>query len=372
MDFRHLLYFATLAEERNFRRAAHKLGISQPPLSQLIMRLEEEYGHKLFIRHARDVELTDAGRILLESARSVLAMAQETRQQIERVGQGEIGELTVSFTPGISFHPMIPALVRLWRRELPAVELTLRQAPTDELCSALGAGTDDIALIRPPIEAPGNLVYVGAAAPTRDGEAILVKANSPIRSVADLKGKTVALGRGTSSHNLLIAALEKAALSFSDIKPAYLLPSDAGSAFANDSVDAWVIWDPYLALAQSRGETRVLATTGQTHDVASFFLANRTFAEKNPSLIAGALSGLTEAAGWARAHRDEVAQSLASVTGVPYPVQKVAADRTEFAVRPLSDEILTAQQTTADRFFRLGLIPRPIKVRDIVWSPPRT
>ncbi len=157
MDFRHLLYFATLAEERNFRRAAHKLGISQPPLSQLIMRLEEEYGHKLFIRHARDVELTDAGRILLESARSVLAMAQETRQQIERVGQGEIGELTVSFTPGISFHPMIPALVRLWRRELPAVELTLRQAPTDELCSALGAGTDDIALIRPPIEAPSDL-----------------------------------------------------------------------------------------------------------------------------------------------------------------------------------------------------------------------
>ncbi len=120
-----------------------------------------------------------------------------------------------------------------------------------------------------------------------------------------------------------------------------------------------MIWDPYLALAQSRGETRVLATTGQTHDVSSFFLANRTFAEKNPSLIAGALSGLTQAAGWARAHRDEVAQSLASVTGVPYPVQKVAADRTEFAVRPLSDEILTAQQTTADGFFRLGLIPRP-------------
>ncbi|GJD35328.1 sulfonate ABC transporter substrate-binding protein [Methylobacterium aerolatum] len=245
------------------------------------------------------------------------------------------------------------------------------------LLEALNAGGIDFGYTgdAPPIfsqAAGGNLVYVGAAAPTRDGEAILVKATSPIRSVADLKGKTVAVGRGTSSHNLLIAALEKAGLSFSDIKPAYLLPSDAGSAFANDSVDAWVIWDPYLALAQSRGETRVLATTGQTHDVSSFFLANRTFAEKNPGLIAGALSGLTEAAGWARTHRDEVAQSLAAVTGVPYPVQKVAADRTEFAVRPLSDEILTAQQTTADRFFRLGLIPRPIKVRDIVWSPPRT
>lgn len=79
MDFRHLHYFTTLAEERNFGRAAHKLGISQPPLSQLIMRLEQDYGHKLFIRHARDVELTDAGRILLEGARSVLALARETR-----------------------------------------------------------------------------------------------------------------------------------------------------------------------------------------------------------------------------------------------------------------------------------------------------
>ncbi|AWN35981.1 sulfonate ABC transporter substrate-binding protein [Methylobacterium radiodurans] len=295
------------------------------------------------------------------------ALAQNAPQEL-RIGYQKVGLVVVARQQGLIEKQLAPQGV--------AVRWVEFQAGPP-LLEALNASGIDFGYTgdAPPIfsqAAGGNLVYVGAAAPTRDGEAILVKANSPIRSVADLKGKTVAVGRGTSSHNLLIAALEKAALSFSDVKPAHLLPSDAGSAFANDSVDAWVIWDPYLALAQSRGETRVLATTGQTHDVASFFLANRTFAEKNPSLIAGALSGLTEAAGWARAHRDEVAQSLAAVTGVPYPVQKVAADRTEFAVRPLSDEILTAQQTTADRFFRLGLIPRPIKVRDIVWSQPRT
>lgn len=158
MDFRHLHYFRTLAEERNFRRAAYKLGISQPPLSQLIMRLEQEYGYKLFIRHARDVELTDAGRILLEGAHSILNLARETRQQIDQIGEGEIGKLAVGFTPGISFHPLIPALVRLWRRDLPKVELKLRQAPTDELCAALVSGTDDIALIRPPITAPSDLI----------------------------------------------------------------------------------------------------------------------------------------------------------------------------------------------------------------------
>jgi sulfonate transport system substrate-binding protein len=245
------------------------------------------------------------------------------------------------------------------------------------LLEALNAGGIDFGYTgdTPPIfsqAAGGNLVYVGASAPSRDGEGIVVKANSSIPTVADLKGKTVAVGRGTSSHNLLIAALEKAGLSFADIKPAYLLPSDAGSAFANDSVDAWTIWDPYLALAQARNETRLLTTSRQTLDNSSFFLADRGFAEKHPGLVAGALAGLTEAASWARDHRDEVAQSLAAVTGIPYPIQKVAADRFQFEVRPLSDEILTHQQETADRFHRLGLIPRPIKVRDIVWTPPRT
>ena len=307
------------------------------------------------------------GSLALGLSLGAKAPAQEAPKEF-RIGYQKIGLVVVARQRGLIEKRLAPQGI--------AVRWVEFQAGPP-LLEALNAGGIDFGYTgdAPPIfsqAAGGNLVYVGAAAPTRDGEAIVVKANSPIRAVADLKGKTIAMGRGTSSHNLVIAALEKAGLSFADIKPAYLLPSDAGSAFANDSVDAWAIWDPYLAVAQARSETRVVATTGQTHDVSSFFLANRTFAEKYPGLIAGALSGLTEAADWAGSHRDEVAQTLASVTGVPYPVQKVAADRTEFGVRPLSDEILTSQQTTADRFFRLGLIPHPIKVRDIVWTPPRT
>ena len=245
------------------------------------------------------------------------------------------------------------------------------------LLEALNAGTVDFGYTgdAPPIfsqAAGGNLVYVAAAAPAGDSEALLVKAASPIRTVADLKGRTVAVGRGTSAHNLLVAALEKAGLSMADIKAAYLLPSDAGSAFANDSVEAWVIWDPYLALAQARNETRILVTSGQTHAAPAYFLANRTFAETHPALIAAALAGLSDAGAWADAHRDDVAQALAAVTGVPYPIQKVAADRSSFAVLPLSDTILAGQQVIADRFHRLGLIPRPIRIRDAVWTPPRS
>lgn len=245
------------------------------------------------------------------------------------------------------------------------------------LLEALNAGSIDFGYTgdAPPIfsqAAGGNLVYVAASAPSGDGEAILVKETSPIRSVADLKGRKVAVGRGTSAHNLLVAALEKAGLAFSDITPAYLTPADAGSAFANDSVDAWSIWDPYFAVAQARSQTRVLTTSGQTLDVSAYFLANRTFAEKHPGVVAGTLAAISEAAAWAEGHRDEVAQALASVTGIPFAIQKAAADRTQFAVRPLSDAILANQQATADRFHRLGLIPRAITIRDAVWTPPRS
>jgi sulfonate transport system substrate-binding protein len=311
-----------------------------------------------------------ASALLLAFGASLATASSSAQEAVKefRIGYQKVGLIVVARQRGLIEKRLAPQGVSVRWVEFQA---------GPPLLEALNAGGIDFGYTgdAPPIfsqAAGGNLVYVGASAPSGDGEGIVVKANSPIRTVADLKGRTVAVGRGTSAHNLLVAALEKAGLSFSDIKPAYLLPSDAGSAFASDSVEAWAIWDPYLALAQSRSETRLLTTSGQTHDVAAFFLANRTFAEKHPGLVSSALAGLSEGADWASAHRDEVAQALAAVTGVPYPVQKVAADRTQFAVRPLSDEILANQQTTADRFHRLGLIPRAITVRDIVWTPPRT
>ena len=296
------------------------------------------------------------------------AAAEETAPKDFRIGYQKIGLIVVARQQGVIEK-------RLAAQGTKVQWVEFQAGPP--LLEALNAGSIDFGYTgdAPPIfsqAAGGNLVYVSASAPSGDGEAILVKDDSPIRSVADLKGRKVAVGRGTSAHNLLIAALEKAGLTFSDITPAYLTPADAGSAFANDSVDAWAIWDPYFAVGQARSKTRVLATSGQTLDVSAYFLANRTFADKHPGVIASALSGLSESAAWAEGHREEVAQALTAVTGIPYPIQKVAADRTQFGVRPLSDTILSSQQATADRFHRLGLIPKPIIVRDAVWTPPRT
>ncbi|MCJ2142634.1 aliphatic sulfonate ABC transporter substrate-binding protein [Methylobacterium sp. E-066] len=296
------------------------------------------------------------------------ATAEQAAPKEFRIGYQKVGLIVVARQQGTIEKRLAPAGTKVRWVEFQA---------GPPLLEALNAGGIDFGYTgdAPPIfsqAAGGNLVYVSASAPSGDGEGIVVKAESPIHTVADLKGRTVAVGRGTSAHNLLVAALEKAGLAFSDIKPAYLLPADAGSAFANNSVEAWSIWDPYLALAQARNDTRILATSGQVHDVSAFFLANKTFAEAHPGVVTSALAGLSEAADWADTHRDQVAQALADVTGIPYAIQKVAADRTQFGVRPLSDAILSSQQTTADRFYRLGLIPRAIRVRDAVWTPPRS
>lgn len=294
--------------------------------------------------------------------------AQEAAPKEFRVGYQKIGLIVVARQQAALEKRLAPQGTKVQWVEFQA---------GPPLLEALNAGSIDFGYTgdAPPIfsqSAGGNLVYVSAAAPSGDGEAILVKADSPIRSVADLKGRKVAVGRGTSAHNLLIAALEKAGLTFADITPAYLTPADAGSAFANDSVEAWSIWDPYFAVAQARSQTRVLVTSGQTLDVSAYFLANRTFAQKYPGVVTGTLAALSDSAAWADSHRDEVAQALAAVTGIPFAIQKVAADRTQFAVRPLTDAILDNQQATADRFHRLGLIPRAITIRDAVWAPPRT
>ena len=127
----------------------------------------------------------------------------------------------------------------------------------------------------PPIfgqSAGSAIVYVAALPGNVGGEAIVAKAESGIKSVADLKGKKVAVGKGTSAHNLLIAALEKNGLAFDQIEPVYLAPADAAAAFASDKVDAWSIWDPFLAIAETRFTPTVLVRSPEVLKVNTYFL----------------------------------------------------------------------------------------------------
>lgn len=263
------------------------------------------------------------------------------------------------------------------RLEADGVDVTwVEFAAGPPLLEALNVGSIDFGWTgdAPPIfaqAAGANLVYVGAAPSNGKGEAIIVKEGSPVKTVADLKGKKIAVTKGSSAHNLLVAALEKAGVAFADIQPVYLSPADAAAAFASDSVDAWSIWDPFLALAEARQPVRLLTTTAATVDVNTYLLANKDFANANPSIVTTTIAGLSDTADWANANRGEIAKALSEITGVPIGPQTVAVDRAVFGILPLSDAIIAGQQVTADRFFKLGLIPKQIVVSDAIWNAPK-
>ena len=244
------------------------------------------------------------------------------------------------------------------------------------LLEALSAGSIDIGQTgdAPPIFAQAadkNLVYV-AGQPITNGQGILVKGDSAIRSVPELKGKHVGFTKGSSAHNVVVLALEKYGLTYADITPVYLSPPDGAAAFANGSIDAWAVWDPYFAVGERKHSARVLANAHEIAKTNSFYLANKDFAAKNPLVLKDAIDALSGTAAWAETHRAEVAKSLAEVTGLELDIQTIAANRSSFAIGKVTDEIIATQQGVADRFYKLGLIPKPIVIKDAVWSPPQS
>ncbi|MCK1714787.1 MULTISPECIES: sulfonate ABC transporter substrate-binding protein [unclassified Bradyrhizobium] len=226
----------------------------------------------------------------------------------------------------------------------------------------------------PPVfaQAAGAAIVYAAGQPITNGSGILVPKDSPIRVITELKGKRVGFTKGSSAHNIVVQALEKAGLTYADITPVYLTPPDAGPAFANGSIEAWAIWDPYFAIGETKQNGRILISSREITKTNSFYIANREFAKNHGAILQQIVDVTTATAKWAEQHRDEVANSLAAVTGIPLDIQTIAANRSNFAVGPVTDDIIATQQGVADRFHKLGLIPKPIVIRDIVWRSTAT
>jgi NitT/TauT family transport system substrate-binding protein/sulfonate transport system substrate-binding protein len=241
------------------------------------------------------------------------------------------------------------------------------------LLEAMRVGSIDIGAVgdTPPIfaqAAHADLVYLSAIVPGTS--AIILPAGSTLQAVTDLKGKKVAIAKGSAAQNLAIAALEKAGLAYGDIEPAYLAPADAAAAFERGSVDAWTIWDPYFAIYEQRPGVRVLALSKDIIEQNSFLLGSRGYVTANPQLIAQVIGELGKVAAWAGEHRTEVAKLLSDGTGVPLEAMTRSVGRNPLALRPVSDAVIQTQQRVADRFFKLGLIPAAIRVGDQVWRAP--
>jgi sulfonate transport system substrate-binding protein len=243
------------------------------------------------------------------------------------------------------------------------------------LLEALNVGSIDLGTTgdTPPLfaQAAGtDLVYVGAVTNPGTTSAVLVQKDGPIQSIADLKGKKVAFVRGSNANNIIIRVLEKGGLTFKDIQPVSLTPADARAAFERGSIDAWAIWDPYYALAERSEKVRVLTSAAGIVDSYSFYLARRVFAAQAPEVVQTVIGEIARVSEWGAANPAAYAEILAKENGLPLDVQTVAAKREGRRIAYIDDEIVAKQQRIADDFHRLGLIPRAITIRDVIWTPP--
>ena len=242
-----------------------------------------------------------------------------------------------------------------------------------QLLEALNVGELDFGTTgeAPPIfaqAAGAPLMYVGVEPPSPAGEAILVPADSPVRSIGDLCGKRVALNKGSNVHFLLVEALTSAKLTPADIVPVYLAPADARAAFEQGSVDAWVIWDPFFAAAQRATGARVLTDATGLAPNRQFFLASRDFVNRHGDVVRALMAQITATDGWAQTHQQEVAEMLAPRLGIPAGVLATALSRMSYGAGPMTPEAVADQQRIADTFFDLKLIPVKVDVRSVLWN----
>ena len=244
-----------------------------------------------------------------------------------------------------------------------------------QLLEALAVGALEFGLTgdSPPVfaQAAGkDLVYVGAEPPKPLSSAILVPRDSALKTLADLKGRRIALQKGSSAHYLLVRAVERGGLQWADITPIYLAPSDARAAFERGAVDAWAIWDPFYAATELDIKPRVLSTGKDLSSNNSFYLASRNFAEQYPQALQALFEELTRADAYVQGSRKESAQLIADFSGLNLAtVHLFLSRRPTSPVGPLTPAIVADQQRVADAFLRIGLIPKPVVVADIVWKP---
>lgn len=242
------------------------------------------------------------------------------------------------------------------------------------MLEALGAGAIDLGPVgdTPPIFAQAggsNLVY--AAATPSAQHAVLVPKHSPIKTVADLKGKKVAFGKGSSAHNVTVKALAIAGLTIKDIEPTYLSPADATAAFNGGNIDAWTVWDPYYAIAETRYDARVIADTSDKRLASSsYYIAHKDFATRHPAVLSAVLDEVRKVTITAGQNRGDLAALAAEATGIDVKAWQIAFNRAEFTLGPVTDAHIAQQQQLADTFHSLGIIPKKIKVSDIVWRAP--
>ena len=232
---------------------------------------------------------------------------------------------------------------------------------------ALNVGSIDFGDVgeAPPIfaqAAGAPLVYAAATVARPHVEAVIVPKGSPIRRVADLKGKRVALTKGANVHYFLVKLLEREGVPYTDVQLAFLSPPDARAAFEKGVIDAWAIWDPFFAAAQKSLEAQVLADASGVVKNRAYYFTSRDYATHNADVLKIAIDEVNGIDTWAAQNLSAATNELSSVMGMDKAITELYLKRAAFGTAPITREILGEQQAIADTFFDLKLIPKKLNL----------
>jgi sulfonate transport system substrate-binding protein len=218
--------------------------------------------------------------------------------------------------------------------------------------------------------AGAKIVYLAQEAPSPTAQAILVPGKSDLKRVADLKGKKVALTKGTGGHYLLLASLARSGVAFKDITPVYLSPADGRAAFERGSVDAWVTWDPFLSAGEIQAGARVLADgLGGVASYQRYYLAAAPFASARPDVLTVIFDHLRETGRWVKKNPQAAAELLKPIWGLDTKIIEQANGRRSYDVRPVTKDNLLEQQMIADAFYKEQILPKQLDAKTAeIWK----
>lgn len=317
------------------------------------------------------VGLTTLG-ISLSACQKQEAESNSTDPQVK----AEVKHITIGFQKS-ALNLLVARQQKLLEQQFPGAQIDWKEFPAGpQMLEALAVGAVDYGYVgnTPPIFAQAankDLNYIGYEAVPNDSLAVVIPPNSPIKTIQELKGKRIAVQKGSSAHELLSKTLQKAGLSWTDIQPIWIPPADARAAFDKKSIDAWVIWDPFLSAAELDAGAKVLIEAGDFPQTYSFYVANPKVIQAHPDSPAKFLNTLNASDQWIVKHQDVALEIYQSSTGLEKAVAAQAFARRikPSPVKPLNAEVVQAQQNIADLFKQVQLIPNTISVQEKVWTP---
>lgn len=313
-------------------------------------------------RHTLRTQLAHLG-VIKQRRKPGDAVVSAPRERELRIGYQRFGNLGVLKARQLLEHSFAELGVNVLWSEYPAGPQLLQALGNDEI----DFGTTGEA---PPIFAQSRdnaLLYVAWEPPAPRSVAMVVPNASDIRTPQQLRGKRIALNKGSNVHWLLVQILEEAGLGLNDVKVVYTPPKYPLTASDYLAADAWMMWDPVLSAAEKSSTLRVLATGEGRVNNHQFYITRRQYAQQNEEIIAGIVTALVKTGKFIDRQRHEAAQLLASELGLDVGSLTCALARRSHQTREMDMQAIRAQQSIADRFYALGLLHRPVAVREAIW-----